>query len=211
MRKTVGSQHQLIKSPIEKDLDWIVMKCLEKDRARRYATANGLAADLYRYLCNEPVVARPPSGVYLLWKAWCRNRILFTAGTAVVVSLVLGLVLALWKSVEASHARDAAEAARRQLEHHLYLAKAKLVGSAWDENNLGRVRELLRETAGHPSCGLEWYLWQRRTHLELRTLRGTCAGSCCCLFSRQPKDCDRQSGPYRQGFGGCSRHGDPVL
>src|SRR5208337_1236431 len=57
-------------SPLVTDLDWIVMKCLEKDRARRYETANGLAADLKRHLNNEPVVARPPSTVYRLQKAW---------------------------------------------------------------------------------------------------------------------------------------------
>ena len=51
------------------DLDWIVMKCLEKDRTRRYETANGLAADLKRHLNNEPVVARPPSAAYRLQKA----------------------------------------------------------------------------------------------------------------------------------------------
>ena len=52
------------------DLDWIVMKCLEKDRTRRYETANGLAADLKRHLNNEPVVARPPSAAYKFQKAW---------------------------------------------------------------------------------------------------------------------------------------------
>jgi hypothetical protein len=50
------------------DLDWIVMKALEKDRARRYETANGLAADIRRHLDNEPVNARPPSGFYRFQK-----------------------------------------------------------------------------------------------------------------------------------------------
>ena len=49
---------------LQGDLDWIVMKCLEKDRQRRYDTANGLAADLKRHLDNEPVLARPPSAAY---------------------------------------------------------------------------------------------------------------------------------------------------
>src|SRR4249919_2741263 len=48
------------------DLDWIVMKCLEKDRARRYETANGVAADIQRHLDNEPVMARPPGNFYRL-------------------------------------------------------------------------------------------------------------------------------------------------
>src|SRR5207237_731674 len=50
------------------DLDWIVMKCLEKDRTRRYETANGLAADIKHFLSNEPVIARPPSAAYRVQK-----------------------------------------------------------------------------------------------------------------------------------------------
>ncbi|MBE7502859.1 MAG: serine/threonine protein kinase [Verrucomicrobiales bacterium] len=70
------------KSEIETDLDWIVMKCLEKDRARRYETANGLAADLMRHLKNEPSFDRPPPPT--AWKAWRRNKLAFTAGAAIV-------------------------------------------------------------------------------------------------------------------------------
>src|ERR1700730_10638050 len=55
------------------DLDWIAMKALEKDRTRRYATANGLALDVQRYLDNEAISARPPSKVYKLQKAVLRN------------------------------------------------------------------------------------------------------------------------------------------
>jgi len=67
------------------DLDWIVMKCLEKDRSRRYDTANGLAADLKRHLDNEPVTARPPSAAYKFQKAFRRNKLVFAAGGVVVV------------------------------------------------------------------------------------------------------------------------------
>ena len=56
------------------ELDWIVMKCLEKDRARRYETANGLAADVQRYLADEPVTAGPPSAAYRLRKFARRNK-----------------------------------------------------------------------------------------------------------------------------------------
>jgi serine/threonine protein kinase len=66
------------------DLDWIVMKCLEKDRTRRYETANGLALDLQRHLANEPVVARPPSNLYRFQKLVRRNKLAFAAvGTRV--------------------------------------------------------------------------------------------------------------------------------
>jgi serine/threonine protein kinase len=73
------------------DLDWIVMKTLEKDRARRYETANGLAADVLRFLNNEPVVARPPSRLYRLQKLVHRNRIVFAASAIVAAALILGL------------------------------------------------------------------------------------------------------------------------
>ena len=60
------------------DLDWIVMKCLEKDRTRRYETANGLALDIQRHLNNEPVVARPPSRLMRIWNtALCKGMFTF--------------------------------------------------------------------------------------------------------------------------------------
>ena len=87
------------------DLDWIVMKCLEKDRARRYETANGLALDVQRYLSNEPVTARPPSTVYRFQKAWRRNKVAVTAGLVMAASLMVGLSVSLWKTAEARSAR----------------------------------------------------------------------------------------------------------
>src|SRR5207237_1027182 len=77
------------------DLDCIVMKCLEKDRSRRYETANGIAVDIQRHLNHEPVTARPPSGMYLLQKLAQRNRgALITAATVLVALLVAVLALA---------------------------------------------------------------------------------------------------------------------
>jgi serine/threonine protein kinase/Tfp pilus assembly protein PilF len=80
-------------SELRGDLDWIVMKALEKDRARRYETANGLAMDIHRHLSNEPVVACPPSRLYRLQKMVRRNKLAFAAGSAVTASLVVGLTL----------------------------------------------------------------------------------------------------------------------
>jgi serine/threonine protein kinase/tetratricopeptide (TPR) repeat protein len=76
------------------DLDWIVLKAMEKDRGRRYETANGLAMDLGRYLRNEPIAARPPTTWYRVRKFTRRNRVAVAAGTAVVAALVAGVVLA---------------------------------------------------------------------------------------------------------------------
>jgi WD40 repeat protein/tRNA A-37 threonylcarbamoyl transferase component Bud32 len=97
---------------IKGDLDWIVMKCLEKDRTRRYDTANGLAADLKRHLNNEPVVARPPSTVYRFQKAFRRNKVAFAAGIAVAAALLLGIIVSTWQSVRATHAKREALAAQ---------------------------------------------------------------------------------------------------
>jgi serine/threonine-protein kinase len=89
------------------DLDWIVMKCLEKGRTRRYETANGLAADIKRFLDHEPVVARPPSAGYRLQKFIRRNRAVMTASASVGAVLVLGLLTSTWQAVVASRARNA--------------------------------------------------------------------------------------------------------
>ena len=76
------------------DLDWMVMKCLEKDRARRYETANGLAADIQRHLRNEPVMARPPSKVYALQKLVRRHKLVFLGAGLATASLVFALAVA---------------------------------------------------------------------------------------------------------------------
>jgi len=99
---------------ISGDLDWIVMKCLEKDRTRRYETANGLAADVKRHLNNEPIVARPPSRIYQFRKLARRNRVAFAAAAAVLVALLAGLTLSTWAFVRERSAREhaAIEAAK---------------------------------------------------------------------------------------------------
>ena len=78
-------------SQLRGDLDWIVMKCLEKDRTRRYETANGLAMDLKRHLNNETVVARPPSKLYEFQRTVRRHKVGFAATAAIIVVLAAGL------------------------------------------------------------------------------------------------------------------------
>src|SRR5258708_37296740 len=73
------------------DLDWIVMEALEKDRARRYATASGLAMDVKRYLSGEAVLARPPSDRYKFRKLAARNKLLFSGIALTFVLLVISL------------------------------------------------------------------------------------------------------------------------
>jgi len=91
------------------DIDWIVMKALEKDRDRRYETANGFAADIQRFLADEPVVARPPSRGYRLRKFVTRNKGKVVAASLVILALVAGIVGTTVGMVEARKQRDIAE------------------------------------------------------------------------------------------------------
>jgi eukaryotic-like serine/threonine-protein kinase len=90
------------------DLDWIVMKCLEKDRTRRYSTANGLAEDIQRHLKDEPVTAGPPSASYRMHKFVRRNRNTVIAGLTIVSILILGVVGTSYGIFWAMHERDLA-------------------------------------------------------------------------------------------------------
>jgi serine/threonine protein kinase len=98
------------------DLDWITMKALEKDRQRRYETVNGLAMDIERYLCNEPVVARPPSALYRLQKTARRHRVAFAASAVVAGILVLGVIVSTWQAVRATRAEREQSRLRQQAE-----------------------------------------------------------------------------------------------
>jgi WD40 repeat protein len=175
------------------DLDWIVMKCLEKDRSRRYETANGIAADLKRHLNHEPVVACPPSAAYRIQKAFLRNKLAFTAASAVTLTLIAGLGFSTWAFLSEAAQRQTALEQKRKAEaaqaseveqhrkadaetltahRHLYVANMNLAQQAWEQNNLVRLRELLNETQDSPDRGFEWYYWQRQAHLDLMTIRG---------------------------------------
>jgi serine/threonine protein kinase len=97
-KSEIGNRKSEIKETIHLlrgDLDWIVMKCLEKDRTRRYETANGVVTDINRHLNDEPIVARPPSNIYRFRKAVQRNKLAFAAACAVFASLLLGFGISL--------------------------------------------------------------------------------------------------------------------
>jgi serine/threonine protein kinase/WD40 repeat protein len=175
-------------APLATDLDWIVMKCLEKDRTRRYETANGLAADLHRHLENEPVVARPPSNLYRFQKTVRRNKVAFAAAAMVALALLVGMALAAWQAVRASRERDAKELAlreqtrlrekaqtaelnearlREQAQGQAYASDMLLAQQSISANNFGRARALLyrhrpQSKSDKDLRGWEWrYLWQQ--------------------------------------------------
>ena len=110
------------------DLDWIVMKCLEKDRTRRYETANGLAHDILCHLNNEPVLARPPSKLYRFEKAFRRHKLGFAAGTAIVAALILGVIGTTLGLIRAEKQTRVAEAERQEQSRLKEIAVKSLDG-----------------------------------------------------------------------------------
>ncbi len=167
-------------SRISADLDWIVMKCLEKDRARRYETASELAADIQRQLRDEPIVARPPTTAYKVQKFVRRNQ------TAVTVTV--GVLLAFWAAFVFSAvsyrrekiARSAAEASQTLAQQESlrasrfqYASDMNLAHQAVEDGNLFRALQLLdrHRPANQPGVmlaakedlrGWEWrYLWKQ--------------------------------------------------
>lgn len=103
-------------SQVKGDLDWIVMKAIEKDRTRRYDTANALAADIGRHLDDEPVIAAAPSPVYRLKKYINRHRALLSTAAVVITSLLIGTTVSIWKAVEANRATVQAKEATKSEE-----------------------------------------------------------------------------------------------
>jgi serine/threonine protein kinase/tetratricopeptide (TPR) repeat protein len=93
------------------DLDWVVMKALEKDRNRRYGTPGSFAEDVERYLQREPILARPPSAVYRLRKFAQRHRAAVLTGFATAAALLVGAAAATWQAVVATRAERCALAA----------------------------------------------------------------------------------------------------
>jgi serine/threonine protein kinase/tetratricopeptide (TPR) repeat protein len=110
-RRTEGMRLLAI---IRGDLDWIVMKCLEKNRTRRYETASALASDIGNHLADRTVVARPPSIWYQMGKTFSRNRVAFIATGAVLLAIVVGLIVSLSLMVRAMASERQARMSERQ-------------------------------------------------------------------------------------------------
>jgi serine/threonine protein kinase len=130
------------------ELDWIVMKAIEKDRTRRYPTASEFAADLQRHLEGQPIVAAPPSATYLLRKFVVRHRGLVAAAAALLVTLSVGMVAFAWQAEIAKNERDEANAARseeRQARQFAEAQRQQAEASAAAERSARRVAEAVTD------------------------------------------------------------------
>ncbi|MFH1746914.1 MAG: tetratricopeptide repeat protein [Planctomycetota bacterium] len=119
------AEPQVLSRLIRGDLDWIVMKALEKDRSRRYETAAALVADIQHHLNNEPVMAGPPGAAYRVRKFIRRHRIGVTAVAFVVAAVLIGLALATLGFIQASYERDRALIAEWQAQNQADKARAE--------------------------------------------------------------------------------------
>lgn len=163
---------------VDRDLDWIVMKCIEKDRARRYSTAQELAADLERYLGQEPVLARPQSSAYRLQKAFRRNRAAFAAAAAILLAVATGTTVSVMQAIRATLAERDAEHGRQNeelmrlraerekeralesqeaAERNEYVADINLAHQSILAGNLARAKGLLSK---HRAKGLGRFEWR---------------------------------------------------
>jgi serine/threonine protein kinase/tetratricopeptide (TPR) repeat protein len=129
------------------DLDWIVMRCLEKDRARRYETANGLATDIQRHLSHEPVLAGPPGAAYRFRKFARRHRGALLAVAVIVASLVIGLGLATVGFIQAESQRERAEANFRKARDAVDLMLTRVAGDLADQPHMEQTRVALLQDA----------------------------------------------------------------
>jgi eukaryotic-like serine/threonine-protein kinase len=103
-----GLDVKRLRQVLSGDLDWVVIKALEKDRNRRYSTPGNFAEDIERYLRHDAIVARPPSTVYRLKKIVRRNRAAVFTALAVMVALLVGAMIATWEALRAMQAEKAA-------------------------------------------------------------------------------------------------------
>ena len=162
-----GEDPQHIDRGLRQDLDWVVLKAIERDRDRRYATVSGLAADLRRYLANEPVAARPPSSLDRFRKVIRRHKAIAAAASAVSLALVAGLIRTTWQWLRAQqHLTEA--------RLNAYASEMVVAQRALAENNLEHALRLLEpcrvQREEQDLRGFEWrYLWEQcrdrsRTH-----------------------------------------------
>ncbi len=138
-----GTAPQRLRSELRGDLDWITMKALEKDRNRRYETANGLAADVRRHLADEPVVAGPPSRGYRLGKLVRRNRGTFAAVAVIAVVMVGATIVS---SVMYAREQAASRAAKREAVRSAQVSRflGDMLTGVGPHVARGRDTELLR-------------------------------------------------------------------
>jgi WD40 repeat protein/serine/threonine protein kinase len=167
--------HKLVRG----DLDWIVMKCLEKDRRRRYETASDLAGDIERHLKDQPVLAGPPGTAYRARKFIRRHRLGIACAAAVASALATGLSAASWMFLEESRARQ-------RVAGRAYITDlGTAMRAAAIRKEMGGVVKLLAAWEHHrPDLrGWEWYYLNGLCHAEILTIQAERSELCSVAWS----------------------------
>jgi eukaryotic-like serine/threonine-protein kinase len=166
---------------LPRDLKTVCLKCLEKEPGRRYQTAQELADELGRWLCGEPILARPVSRPEKVWR-WCwRNPRVATLMTAAVFIFLLGFAGVAWQAQQASKARDLAQG-------RLYAAQMKLAHAAIKEGKTGGALAVLRTLQPAPGApdfrGFDWrYLYRLCLSTPSEVLATNASGFCSVDYS----------------------------
>ena len=168
---------------VPRDLEIICLKCLEKDPARRYVTAEALADDLRSFQEGRPIKARAVGKLEQGWR-WCRrNPVVAGLTVTLFVALAAGLALVTWKWLEADYEKNLKEIARQEtaarageaadradaLDNTLYFNRIGLAYREWLDNNVDPARQLL-EDCPTKKRGWEWHFLDRLFHQEEWTL-----------------------------------------
>jgi WD40 repeat protein/serine/threonine protein kinase len=161
---------------VDRYIETIALKALEKEPERRYRSAAAMAEDVTRYLTNQPIQARPPSALYQFRKLVARHKVPF-ASLAAVFALLLGFAITM-AALSARLARERDKANQQELSNRrlLYAAHMNLAMQAWEMNDIGRTQELVESHIPKPGekdmRGFEWYFLWRLCHHDLLTLKG---------------------------------------
>ena len=167
-----------LKSSLRGELDWLVLKAMEKDRDRRYGSAMAFAGDVERYLNDQPISARPPSNAYRFGKFVQRNKARLIPAAMVASVLLVGLTIALAAMLKERADKESAleTLASTQLEtaRRLYASQMTQAVAAWEAHDFGLLESLLQRTSPTSNLpdfrGWEWYFLHEQSKLPFATV-----------------------------------------
>ncbi|MFN0138246.1 MAG: protein kinase domain-containing protein, partial [Phycisphaerae bacterium] len=151
------------------ELDWIVMKAIEKDRARRYQTASAMAVELKRFLSGFAIEAAPPGAAYRARKFMHRNKWAVTAGALLALALVVGLAGTSWGFLRAERQRQVAVAERNRADCNAYSANLMSASAAIENVQFNLARSFL-DDAPERLRGWEWRVFDARLDTSIQSL-----------------------------------------
>ncbi len=161
----MGTEPKKLNQLVSGELDWIVMKCLEKDRSRRYDTASALARDLQRYLNDEPVEASPPSAADKFRRFVRKHRLGLSVGTGFVLTLLLATALSSWQAMRATRATAVVVAERQRADE-----QAKAAGAARAAAEVNLADALIAQGDALGATG-QWRVAKEKFHQAIDLLR----------------------------------------